>query len=89
VRLQTEVIKNIKIDKITVWDSGTGEKGSSTANFLSNLIKSLPALHDVAQMAGVELPNYLGSTTPDKKKEEEPKVIFKETKPTTEKPKGN
>ena len=89
VRLQTEVIKNIKIDKITVWDSGNGEKGSSTANFLSNLIKSLPALHDVAQMAGVELPNYLGSTTPDKKKEEEPKVIFKETKPTTEKPKGN
>jgi len=67
VRLQTEVIKNIKIDRITVWDSGNNEKGSSTANFLSNLIKSLPALHDVAAMAGVELPGYLGSTTAEQK----------------------
>jgi flotillin len=60
VRLQTEVIKNIKIDKITVWDSG-GEKGSSTANFMSNLVRALPPLHEVAAMAGVDLPGYLGS----------------------------
>lgn len=60
VRLQTEVIKNIKIDKITVWDSG-GEKGSSTANFMSNLVRTLPPLHEVAAMAGVDLPGYLGS----------------------------
>ena len=70
VRLQTEVIKNIKIDKITVWDSGNSEKGSSTANFLSNLVKSLPALHDVAAMAGMDLPSYLGSTSDGKKKAE-------------------
>jgi flotillin len=60
VRLQTEVIKNIKIDKITVWDSG-GDKGSSTANFMSNLVRTLPPLHEVAAMAGVDLPGYLGS----------------------------
>jgi flotillin len=60
VKLQTEAIKNIKIDKITVWDSGSSDKGSSTANFLSNMVKSLPALHDIAEMAGVELPEYLG-----------------------------
>jgi len=64
VRLQTEAIKNIKIDKITVWDSGnpTGDpaKGSATSNFISQLVKSLPALHDVASMAGLELPKYLG-----------------------------
>jgi flotillin len=66
VKLQTEAIKNIKIDKITVWDSGNAEKGSSTANFMSSMIKSLPALHDVAGMAGIELPDYLGQTT-DKK----------------------
>jgi len=60
IELQTEAIKNIKIDKVTVWDSGNEEKGSSTANFLSSMIKSLPALHDVAQMAGMELPEYLG-----------------------------
>ena len=60
VKLQTEAIKNIKIDKITVWDSaGKGE--SSTANFLSNMVKSLPPLHELAQMSGVKLPDYLGN----------------------------
>ena len=60
VKLQTEAIKNLKIDKITVWDGGQGGNGSSTANFMSSLVKSLPALHDVAKMAGMELPEYLG-----------------------------
>lgn len=62
VALQVQAIRNLKIDKITVWDSGTadGKDGSSTANFLSSLIKSIPPLQDVAGMAGVELPDYLG-----------------------------
>jgi len=58
---QVDAIKNLKIDKITVWDSGgNGSNGSSTANFVSGLIKSLPPLQDLAGMAGVELPGYLG-----------------------------
>ncbi|MBA2727958.1 MAG: flotillin family protein, partial [Parachlamydiaceae bacterium] len=60
VGLQAEAIKNIKIDKITVWDSGNGQNGSSTSNFISQFVKSLPALHDVAGMAGLEMPQYLG-----------------------------
>ncbi|OHB45243.1 MAG: flotillin [Planctomycetes bacterium GWC2_49_10] len=68
VAKQVEAIKNIKIDKITVWDSGNGDS-SSTANFVSNLIKSLPPLHEVAAMAGVELPQYLGKTKPKEKDE--------------------
>lgn len=71
VELQTEAIRNLKIDKITVWDSGTGEKGSSTANFMSSMIKSLPALHDVAGMAGVELPDYLGAVSEKGQKKQE------------------
>jgi flotillin len=69
VARQVEAIKNIKIDKVTVWDSGgNGDGTSSTANFLSGLIRSIPPLHEVAGMAGVELPQYLGHTTdrPDK-----------------------
>lgn len=62
VKLQTEAIKNIKIDKITVWDGG--QKGAdgktSTANFLSGMMQSLPPLHDVASMAGIDMPAYLG-----------------------------
>lgn len=61
VARQVEAIKNLKIDKVTVWDSGAGEAGSSsTAGFVASLIKSLPPLHEVAAMAGVELPGYLG-----------------------------
>lgn len=63
VKLQTEAIKNLKIDKITVWDNGGNGKGSSTSNFVSSMVKSLPALHDVAAMAGVELPEYLGKVS--------------------------
>lgn len=60
VKLQIEAIKNIKIDKVTVWDGGNGKGDSSTANFMSSLVKSLPPLHEVAGMAGVDLPDYLG-----------------------------
>lgn len=61
VQLQTEAIKNIKIDKITVWDGGNQKEGSTTSHFMSNLIRSLPPLHDVASMAGLDLPEFLGS----------------------------
>lgn len=66
VRLQAEAIKNIKIDKITVWENGSSpEKGGSTANFMSGLVKSLPPLHDIAALSGISLPEYLGSITQD------------------------
>lgn len=59
---QVEAIANLKIDKITVWDSGGGAPNGSTttANFLSGFIRSLPPLQELASMAGVELPPYLG-----------------------------
>ena len=65
VARQVEAISNLKIDKITVWDSGGGSEGGSTANFVSSLIHSLPPVHDVAKMAGVELPEYLGKVKQD------------------------
>ena len=62
VARQVEAISNLQIDKITVWDSAGGGSGEgSTANFVSSLIHSLPPVHDVAKMAGVDLPDYLGS----------------------------
>jgi len=65
VREQVKAISNLKIDKITVWDSGRSGsqvegKGGSTANFLSSLIGSLPQVHELAQQAGIELPGVLG-----------------------------
>ena len=78
VKLQVEAIKNIKIDKITVWDSGSSDgKGSSTSNFISQFTKSLPALHDIASLAGLELPQYLGKISPDALSEINGKVVNK------------
>jgi flotillin len=67
VRLQTEAIKNIKIDKVTVWDSGgqAADGKNSTANFMSGLYKSVPPLKDIFDMAGMDLPTYLGKTKED------------------------
>ena len=69
VALQTEAIKGIKIDKVTVWDGGSraGDGKTTTANFLSGMLQSLPPLHDVAGMAGLDLPDYLGKVKNDKR----------------------
>lgn len=73
VSSQVEAIKNLQIDKITVWDSGDGARGSSTAGFLSSLIKSLPPIHELSEMAGVELPEYLGKVIQDASGDGDPK----------------
>ncbi|MDR1735799.1 MAG: flotillin family protein [Oscillospiraceae bacterium] len=75
VKIQTEAIRNLKIDKITVWDGGTQDGGkTATANFASGLLKSLPPLNDMFQMAGLSLPGFLsvdGKTPPPAVEEEE------------------
>lgn len=66
VKTQVEAVKNIKIDKITVWDSGnSSENGqSSTANFVSGMMKTVPPLNDLFNMAGLNLPTYLKGDAP-------------------------
>ena len=78
VKIQAEAIKNIKIDKVTVWDSGSGNSKdgkSSTAGFLSGLYKSVPPLEEMFNQAGMQLPNYLkGEKLEDKEEDEVPEV---------------
>lgn len=60
VKTQVDAIKNIKIDRVTVWDNGNGKDGkTSTANFLSGMAGAVPPLEDLFKMAGMELPEYL------------------------------
>lgn len=61
VKTQAEAIKNIKIDKVTVWDgNGNSADGkTSTANFISGIYKAVPPLEDMFNMAGMQLPTYL------------------------------
>ena len=47
----------MNIDKITVWDSMSGQDGASTtSNFLSSMIKSVPPMKDVYNMVGLDVP---------------------------------
>ena len=61
VREQVNAVSNLKIDKVTVWDSGKNADGkTSTASFLSGMVNALPPLHELARNAGLDLPTYLG-----------------------------
>ncbi len=63
---QVKAISNLKIDKVTVWDSGKGDGGKSdTANFMSGLVGALPPLHDLTKNVGIELPEFLGKLSSD------------------------
>jgi flotillin len=66
---QVKAIQNLKIDKITVWDTGQGHNGSSngngtgrntTADWLAGMVGALPRIHELAAQAGIELPAALG-----------------------------
>jgi len=65
IETQVKAIQNLKIDKITVWDSGQAGQGGTgdgtTAGFLRGLIGSLPPMHELAKQAGINLPGYLGN----------------------------
>ncbi|MFV0593884.1 MAG: flotillin family protein [Draconibacterium sp.] len=85
VKTQVEAIKNIKIDKVTVWETGGGKDGkTSTANFMQGLLGSLPPLDDVFKSAGMELPNYLKGTPAEEAVPEEAAV--EETPEANEEP---
>ncbi len=78
IKTQVEAVKNLKIDKVTVWDSGNNQEGKgSTANFLSGLMKTIPPLDDLFNMAGMNLPQYL-------KGKEQPEIIPVEESAETE-----
>lgn len=79
IQIQVEAIKNLKIDKITVWDSGSKDGASSTSNFISSLMKSIPPMKELFNMAGMDLPKYFGEAI-DKKLEEEKTVEVEEVK---------
>lgn len=73
VKTQVEAVKGINIDHVTVWDSGSENANGkgSTANFVSGLMKSVPPLNELFDMAGLNLPEYLAK----KKEAEDAKVV--------------
>ena len=61
LQIQVEAIKNIKIDKVTVWDGGkNGDGKTATSGFLSGMMQAVPPLNEVFKQVGMELPGFLG-----------------------------
>jgi flotillin len=76
VKEQVKAIQNLKIDKITVWDTGNSQNGTgknTTANFLSGMMGSLPQIHELAEQAGIDLPEFLGKVQQRKSDDKEEK----------------
>ena len=80
VKTQVDAIKNMKIDKVTVWEGGNNGNGeaNSTAKFVSGLYKSVPPLSDLFNMAGMDLPDYMGTSTKNGAGKELPPAINNE-----------
>lgn len=60
LRIQVDAIKNLKIDKIVVWDGGSnGSGGNTTGDFVQGILKALPAYDELYKMTGNKLPKLL------------------------------
>lgn len=56
---QVEAVSKLKIDKVVVWDSIGADGTPTTSKYLSGLLKSLPPLQNLFEMAGMKLPDLL------------------------------
>lgn len=66
MKIQVQAIQGVKIDKVTVWDSGVNADGrTSTSGWLSGMMKSIPPMEELFNMAGMQLPEFLGKKRGD------------------------
>ena len=59
MNIQAKAVSNLKIAKLTVWDSG-GKDGRAISNMVRDYATSLPPLQDLLKMTGVIGPGILG-----------------------------
>jgi flotillin len=59
--IQAEAIQNLPLEKVMVWDGGNEQGGLS--NLGQRLMGTIPPMHDLARLAGLELPEFLGRMT--------------------------
>ena len=59
--VQAEAIRNLPLEKIVIWDSGSGQGGLS--DFGRKFVGVLPPMHELAKLAGLDLPEFLGRIT--------------------------
>ena len=63
--ITASAIANIKIDKITVWDSGKGADGKgATSGLIGDLTSMMPGMLDVMEKTGYNIPGWMGTEKP-------------------------
>ena len=61
-----QAISNIKFDKVIVWENGSQNGQTATANFLQGMARTLPPMLQVMkEIGGIEVPEYLAKLAPD------------------------
>ena len=66
--IQTSAIKDLDIDKVVVYDNGSGK---GVGNFVQGLYGMIPQLNDFLQQSGMSLPEALVKKEGEKSKEED------------------
>ena len=56
-KIQTSAIKDLDIDKVVVYDNGSGQ---GVGNFMQGLYGMMPQLNDFLEQSGMSLPEALG-----------------------------
>ncbi len=86
-----KAISNIKFDKVVVWDGGSENGKSATANFLQGLGGSLPPmLQMMRDIGGVEMPEFFGRLVEESQRAKEAKADNDPKQPeSNSKPKGS
>jgi flotillin len=83
-RIQAEAIQNLPLEKVIVWDGGG--QGGGLSDLGKRLIGVLPPMHEIARMAGLDLPDFLGQIRPRAGAGADPAAD--KPKPAGEKPKA-
>ncbi len=64
IKEQVKALENLKIDKLTIWDSGnsSGKDGQGLISGLArDIMGTIPQMQDLAKQAGIQLPTVFGS----------------------------
>ena len=66
--VQAQAIKDLPLEKVVVWDGGGGDGGLS--NLGKRFVGVVPPMHELAKLAGLELPEFLGKVSDAAKSED-------------------
>ncbi len=58
--VQAQAVQDLPIEKVVVWDGGSGGDGGGLRGLGGRLMGALPPMHELARQVGLDLPEFLG-----------------------------